>query len=177
MWMAAAQTGDMAAYRRLLVDVAPVIRGKVRQRWGYADGAEDVVQDVLMSVHEARHTYDPARPFAPWLLAVLNNRMADAARRQMRKAAVETAVETVPEPEGTGHAAVADEGMVDVEGLRLAIAGLPASQQQAVELLKLKELSLREASAVSGQSVAALKVATHRALKALRLILGGGKAG
>jgi RNA polymerase sigma-70 factor (ECF subfamily) len=37
-----------------------------------------------------------------------------------------------------------------------------------LELLKLRELSLAEASAVSGQSVSALKVGVHRAIKALR---------
>jgi RNA polymerase sigma-70 factor (ECF subfamily) len=44
-------------------------------------------------------------------------------------------------------------------------------QRQAVELLKLKEMSLKEAAAATGRSVAALKVATHRAIKNLRTIL------
>jgi RNA polymerase sigma-70 factor (ECF subfamily) len=51
--------------------------------------------------------------------------------------------------------------------LTAAIASLPQGQKQAVELLKLKELSLEEASKVSGKSVAALKVNVHRAIKAL----------
>ena len=45
---------------------------------------------------------------------------------------------------------------------------LPPGQRQAVELLKLREMSLLEASAASGQSVGALKVATHRAMASLR---------
>jgi RNA polymerase sigma-70 factor (ECF subfamily) len=40
-------------------------------------------------------------------------------------------------------------------------------------LLKLKEMSLKEASATTGMSIAALKVATHRGLKALRKMLTG----
>ena len=48
---------------------------------------------------------------------------------------------------------------------------LPPGQRQAVELLKLQEMSLKEASSVSGLSVAALKVATHRAVKTLRGLL------
>ena len=48
---------------------------------------------------------------------------------------------------------------------------LPPGQRQAVELLRLKEMSLKEASAASGQSVGALKVAMHRAGKSLREIL------
>ena len=54
------------------------------------------------------------------------------------------------------------------------IAILPASQREALELVKLKELSLLEASHISGQSVAALKVGVHRAIKALRLKAGPG---
>lgn len=49
-----------------------------------------------------------------------------------------------------------------------ALAALPAQQREAVELLKLREMSLAEASKVSGRSVAALKVNVHRAIKSLR---------
>jgi RNA polymerase sigma-70 factor, ECF subfamily len=52
------------------------------------------------------------------------------------------------------------------------MADLPPGQRQAIELLKLRELSLKEASAVSGASVGALKVAVHRGIAALRKALG-----
>ena len=51
-----------------------------------------------------------------------------------------------------------------------AVDGLPPSQREAIRLLKLEEMSLKEASAVSGKSVGSLKVATCRALKSLRKI-------
>ena len=54
---------------------------------------------------------------------------------------------------------------------------LPNPQRRAIELLKLQEMSLKEASAVSGMSIASLKVATHRALKGLRRILAGRSEG
>ncbi|MFX8891469.1 sigma factor-like helix-turn-helix DNA-binding protein, partial [Acinetobacter baumannii] len=49
---------------------------------------------------------------------------------------------------------------------------LPPMQRKAVQLLKLKEMSLKEASTESGMSIAALKVNVHRAVKSLRKILG-----
>jgi RNA polymerase sigma-70 factor (ECF subfamily) len=58
-------------------------------------------------------------------------------------------------------------------GLGAAIATLPDGQREAVELLKLREMSLIEASAVSGKSISALKVNVHRAIKALRAQLKG----
>jgi RNA polymerase sigma-70 factor (ECF subfamily) len=60
-----------------------------------------------------------------------------------------------------------------VEALQDALRALPAGQRRAIELLKLQELSLKEAAARSGTSVGALKVATHRAIAALRKALTG----
>ena len=54
------------------------------------------------------------------------------------------------------------------EALREAIEALPGGQRDAIEMLKLKEMSLKEAAAASGTTIGALKVATHRAMAALR---------
>lgn len=172
--MRAAQDGDGAGYARLLAEVSPVIRRTVRRRWSAQTvEIEDIVQEILLSVHSARHTYDPARPFLPWLMAIVQYRVADAGRRQTRRAANEQ-----PEcsfeyglPEASAEAPEEPPG--DPQALRRAIADLPEGQRRAVELLKLQERSLKEAAAETGMSVAALKVAVHRGIKALRLTLGG----
>ncbi len=62
---------------------------------------------------------------------------------------------------------------MEADALRAAIARLPDGQRRAIEMTKLQELSLREASTASGMSVAALKVATHRGVQALRKLLNG----
>ena len=56
----------------------------------------------------------------------------------------------------------------DPEQVRQAVKGFPVGQRTAIELLKLRELSLKVAADVSGMSVNALKVAAHRAIKSLR---------
>ena len=169
-WMRAGQGGDTAAYRHLLTEIAAAVRGFIRHRWGAFDGVEDVVQDVLLSVHTVRHTYDPVRPFRPWLFAIVRHRMADAARRHARKAAHEMTVEVLPEVFSGAEDSPWEHD--EIHRLRQAIATLPPGQRQAVEMLKLAEMSLKEAAAASGQSVAALKVAMHRALKTLKTRLG-----
>src|SRR5687767_383825 len=85
--MAAAQRGDSAAYRELLEAVTPRVRRLIRRRRGFlGDGSvEDIVQDVLLSLHTARATYDSARPFMPWLMALVRNRLADHARSYARR--------------------------------------------------------------------------------------------
>jgi DNA-directed RNA polymerase specialized sigma24 family protein len=55
--------------------------------------------------------------------------------------------------------------------VRRAVENLPAGQRTAIELLKLRELSLKEAANVSGMSVGALRVAAHRAIKRLHVSL------
>lgn len=174
--MQAAQDGDASSYVRLLSEIEPVIRRAVRRRWSAQMAEmEDIVQEILLSVHTSRHTYDPDRPFIPWLMAIVQYRVADAGRRVARRNAneqpecsfeyglPEVPVETAAEPPG------------DPQALRRAIADLPEGQRRAVELLKLQERSLKEASAETGMSVAALKVAVHRGIKALRQTLGGGE--
>src|SRR5712691_824655 len=63
--MAQAQAGEREAYRRLLEDITPFVRALASRRLRDASEVEDAVQDVLLTVHLIRHTYDPARPFAP----------------------------------------------------------------------------------------------------------------
>jgi RNA polymerase sigma-70 factor (ECF subfamily) len=60
------------------------------------------------------------------------------------------------------------EEAVNARLVREAVEQLPVRQRDAMRMLKLEEMSLQEAAAVSGMSVAALKVATHRAMKRLR---------
>jgi len=168
----AAQQGDAAAYAELLRLITPRIRRIVQRQRGFAGAAEaeDLVQDVLLSVHTVRATYDPARPFVPWLLAIVRNRLADGGRRYGRTARREISTDdvTFDEPEANPDV----EGFADAAALRAAVQALPEGQRQAIELLKLEELSLKEAAAISGTSVGALKVATHRALAGLRRTLG-----
>jgi RNA polymerase sigma factor (sigma-70 family) len=173
--MRAAQAGDAAAYLELLRALTPRIRRIIaRQRaFAGAEDVEDLVQDVLLSLHAVRATYDPARPFMPWFLAIVRNRLADGARRYARTTAREERFEdgdvTFAEPLTNPSLDTSDR----VEALHHAIRALPAGQRQAIELLKLQERSLKEAAAASGASVGALKVATHRAMVALRKALRG----
>jgi RNA polymerase sigma-70 factor (ECF subfamily) len=122
-------------------------------------------------LHTVRATYDPDRPFTPWLLAIVRNRLADGARRYARRAAHEVQLgDSDVTFEGTA-ANTDHEGFGDPEALARAIRALPRGQREAIEMLKLKELSLKEAAAATGSSIGALKVATHRALSALRRML------
>jgi RNA polymerase sigma-70 factor (ECF subfamily) len=170
--MARAQTGDRAAYHRLLTEITPYVRSIATRYHRTREDVEDAVQDVLLSIHTIRHTYDPTRPFGPWLATIADRRALDRLRKRLRSAGRETPLEPSHETFMT-EATNNDLAGLEAEELARALARLPPGQRQALELLKLKEMSLKEASAATGLSITALKVATHRALKSLRVAMQG----
>jgi RNA polymerase sigma-70 factor (ECF subfamily) len=168
--MRLAQDGDRPSYEELLREIAPLIRQMIRRRESFPlppQDVEDLVQDVLLSLHTARATYDPSRPFMPWIAAIVRNRVADGARRAVRLRGNEVAVDRLPETFSADETN-RQEAFGDAATLRSAITSLPGGQRQAMELLKLREMSLKEASIVSGMTVGALKVAAHRGIRSLR---------
>ena len=135
--------------------------------------AEDVVQDSLLTIHRVRHTYEPGRRVEPWLAAIVSRRAVDAMRRRGRQDRREVhdsaAYETFADPE-----AKSSDAGESAETLARMMAELTPKQKEALDLVKLREMSLAEASAASGQSISSLKVNIHRAIRKLRLGLGEG---
>jgi RNA polymerase sigma factor (sigma-70 family) len=172
--MRRAQDGDAVAYESLLSQVLPLLRRVVRRRCSAlpTQDIEDIVQETLVSLHGARATYNPRRPFLPWAMAIARNRIADAARRRARRVAHEVTVERFDGTFSSIDANIPVNAYRDPEALQQAIRKLPQGQRMAIETLKLREMSLKEAAAMTGMSVSALKVAAHRAMKSLRAALG-----
>lgn len=172
--MLAAQDGDRTAYRCLLQAIVPYLRAIARRYLGHGEDVEDAVQDILLIVHSIRHTYERGRPFKPWLGTIASRRCIDLLRRRAHRLQHEIDSDyDAPEHAGTGLAP--DEAVMQLHAsaeVQQAVAGLPARQREAIELLKLKELSLNEAAAASDQSIGSLKVACHRAIKSLKSALG-----
>jgi len=173
--MSAAQDGDRTAYDRLLRQIIPIVRACARRHCQNAADIEELVQETLLTVHRVRHTYDPRRPFLPWLTAIAVRRAIDGLRRRSRigrhEATQLSQLELDAASELHDHA---DEAQAIEEaasaGPRLAelLQRLPARQREALQMLKLREMSLAEAALATGQTVGALKVNAHRALRRLR---------
>jgi len=178
-WMRAAQAGDSVAYECLLGSLLAPLRGFVRNRGVDDGGAEDVVQEILILLHRARHTWRPERPFEPWLWAIARNAATDALRRQGR--------ERRQRDDGLEHGLdqlAADPASIELDPeLRLltaqlapdlveALRELPAAQREAIELLYIQQLDVAEAAQRAGVTQGALKVRAHRGSRALRDALG-----
>jgi RNA polymerase sigma factor (sigma-70 family) len=171
--MRLAQGGDGAAYVELLERITPLLQHAVRRKRAFLQphDVDDLVQSVLLALHSVRMTYDPRRPFLPWLMAIARNQIVDNARRCARQAANETRAEFDLETFSHGETNIHEENYGDPDALRVAIDALPANQRRAIEMLRLKEMTLKEAAAASGLSIPALKVAVYRAIKTLRKVL------
>jgi RNA polymerase sigma-70 factor (ECF subfamily) len=171
--MAAAQAGDRRAYEALLRECLPLLRAICRARLRDANEAEDAVQDTLLTIHRARDSYNAARPFRPWLVAIAERRALDRVRSRGRRAGREVPMDAAGEiASGEGGAEAELDAQRAAATLRGAVQDLPMAQRTALGLTKIEDLSLAEASRRSGMSVGALKVATHRAMGALRRRFG-----
>ena len=165
-----AQDGDTGAYRHVLRACVPLAAAAAWRRGVPPHMVDDVVQDVLVSLHQALATYDAERPFAPWLRAIATRRAIDALRRHTRCGAREVHVPIAylnhaEDPTDFVQAVIC---RAEAGRLRAAIATLPPRQRKAVEILGLQEHTLEQASNVTGSSKVALKVNFSRALRSLR---------
>lgn len=146
----------------------------VRQKWGNVAWIDDAVQETLLSVHRARHTFDPARPFAPWLYAIAHNRTIDVFRRERRIGEREQGTDVLPETVAPAGRASVD---IDVERVRAALAVLPHRQRDVIVGMKFEDESVREVGARLGLSDSAVKITAHRGYKVLRRLLGSSRHG
>ena len=158
------QQGDPDACRALLDDIGPSLTYFLRRRVADPHELEDVYQEVFMAIFEARHTYEPGRPFEPWLFAIARNIAADHARRRWTQARWEELVADLPDRP-------ADPSSITAPDLGTILSKLPSDQRDAVSMLKFEGLSLEAAAARAGVSVGALKVRAHRAYKALKRLI------
>ena len=155
------QDGDQQAFRTLFEELGPLIARFVRRRIADQTEAEDVCQEALIAIFKSRHTYQPSRPFEPWLYAIVRNVISRSFSLTFQRSRWQENVADLPEIEGEGPS---------IQGLELreAFARLSPNQQEAVRLTKFDGLSIAEASRAAGASVASMKVRVHRAYQSLK---------
>lgn len=166
-WMEQVQSGDGEAYRLLLDDVSAELRAFLRRRVREAQDVEDLLQEVLLTMHRARHTYDPARPFEPWLYAIARNTTIDLFRRDRSRTRWESLAD------GEAPVDMAVEAAGSEPSVDRVLEGLPDSQREALEMVKLEGMTIEEAAARAGVSQGAMRVRIHRGYRALRELLLG----
>jgi RNA polymerase sigma-70 factor (ECF subfamily) len=163
------QRGEEEAYAELLVLLTAAARSYVRARAGRSVAwLDDAVQEILVAVHQARHTFDSRRPFAPWFYAIARNRFVDVLRREQRVRRHEITGAEWSDPASADH----DPARVDMDAVRQALALLPPRQREVVEAIKLREEGVQNIAARLAMTVTSVKVTAHRGYRTLRRLLG-----
>lgn len=127
------------------------------------DDIEDLVQEVLIAVHNARHTYRPDEPLTAWVHAIARYKLTDFLRARARKDAVTESIDDHDE-----IFALSDNEPGDARrDIGKLLDHLPDKQRMSILHVKLQGLSVAEAAHLTGLSESAVKVSVHRGLKAL----------
>lgn len=166
--MANSQAGSESDYHQLLTELTQVIDRFLRSRFGDNDFVGDCVQESLIAVHQARHTYDPKRSFRPWLFAIVRHKAIDALRRQRNQYKVIDQYRVNQEVQLQGG----NSDDAESEFFRGRLLELLSPQHQEVlTLTKVIGFSIAETAEKLGISESAVKVRVHRAVHKLRMVM------
>ena len=163
--MRQALAGDQRAYAELLRETARFLRPFLSRRLNADSEIDDLLQEILISIHKARHTYDGLRPYKPWAYAIAKFRLQDHLR--MHYADRLRQAEDIAELENILHADVT-ETAIDYESISGEIEKLPEKQATILRLIHRDGYTAKETAQKMGMNESAVKVAAHRAYKILR---------
>jgi len=172
--MRAANRGDTDAYRHLMAAIAPALRGFARRAFARSglgvDEVEDAVQETLLALHLKRHTWDERQPLVPWVKAIARNKVIDALRRRGGSTHIplDELSDTLADDRNSDSGQAAD--------IANAVSHLKERDRQIVVAMSIEGASARDVAQRLAMSEGAVRVALHRALKALAKTLGSGTA-
>lgn len=163
--MQQALAGDQRAYAILLQKTASLLRPFLAKRLSFTSEVDDLMQEILISIHKARHTFDGNRPYKPWAYAIAKFRLQDYLRShysdQLRQALdLDELEESLHEP--------VTETVISYESISGEVQKLPEKQATILRLMHQDGYTAKEVAEKLGMNESAVKVAAHRAYKVLR---------
>jgi RNA polymerase sigma-70 factor, ECF subfamily len=156
--------GDATAYHIFLGELAAHLRSFLRRRLArLPEEVEDLIQELLLAIHNQRHTYDPEQPLTAWVQAIARYKLIDLLRRRSRTDVLHDPLDEEEELFAAADAGAA-EARYDVAKL---LQELPDRQRLPILYVKIEGGSVADAAKRTGMSESAVKVGIHRGLKAL----------
>jgi RNA polymerase sigma-70 factor, ECF subfamily len=170
--MVAYQQADASGTERLLSLLCPILGRFFGSMPDTRLAVDDLVQETLLRVHRARHTYRPGEPLLPWVYAIARHTRVDHFRKVRRRQAQE---EQVDFSELQTHAAptTPNRSLPDFETL---MRYLPDSQREVLTMLKVLGMTVDEVARATSSTGGAVKQKAHRAYEKLRSVLGNWQA-
>jgi RNA polymerase sigma-70 factor, ECF subfamily len=165
--MRAERRGEAAVYERMLKELASALRRSLAPRLvrvGFgAHETEDLVQEILIGLHNKRHTWDPARPFLPWLHTVSRYKLIDFMRHRRRDTRrrvdlpLDDWLEMVDPQEANRSTWEVDRHL----------AVLPVGQRKVVRAIAVEGASVRSIAQELATSEGVVRMTLHRAISRL----------
>ncbi len=154
------------ATRESILAAIPSLRAFAVSLCGNVDRADDLVQEALTRALANIDSFRPGSNMSAWLFTILRNHFRSEYRKRRRE---------VEDPEGW-HAAnlkshPEQEGHLEYEELRTAMAELPEDQREALILVGASGFSCEEAAEICGCAVGTIKSRVSRARKRLGAML------
>lgn len=161
--LCAGLAGDSLAYAKFLGKITPLLRKMVSRRLNNSE-VEDVVQEVLISIHKARHTYDGERPIMPWIVSIARFRITDHLRKHYAQMRHQTS--DIADYENI-LADVTDDSS-ESESVEELMDGVQENHRKILTLMHVEGYTAKEVGIKMNMNESAVKVAAHRAIKKIR---------
>ena len=163
--------GDGHSYSQLLEKVSElmepfVARSLTKFGLSASGGHEDVLQEILLAIHQKRASFDPEQYFLPWVYAIARYKTTDYLRRNKVSFQTDSIDELDFEFEN-----VTTENLGNGLDIQTLCEKLPHKQRDLLLLVKVEGLSINETAIKTGFSPSDVKVTVHRALKGLKKIV------
>ena len=164
------QKGDVAAATELVRTVSPMFVRFCLAQGDSREDIDDIVQEIWLRIHRARHTFRPQAAAEPWLYAIARHTRLDFRRRRQRHRSREIQMDPLPEM----SAPAAPETAPPLAEL---LAALPSGQREVITMLKGCGMTLEEVARATGSTIGAVKQKAHRAYERLRATCDGALLG
>ncbi len=161
--MKSAIAGNQSSYQEFLLQTSKLLRSFISKRINQSD-VEDVLQEILISIHKSRHTYDCERPIIPWLMSIANFRIND----HLRKHYLEMRHKTSNIDDFIEILADVTNEQSSNELINDIFADLDSKQKKILTMMYIEGYTAKEVGRTINMNESAVKVAAHRAVKKIK---------
>lgn len=166
--MKEAQGGNSTSYETLLSEVYMFLESYLNSKVYNKSQVDDVIQEIILAMHNSRHTFDCSKSFMSWLLAIAHYKVSDHLRFQFKQKTQELEDSILDDSSDALSALIENQ---NIQLLHQAIDELDQKPRQIIKLLKIEGFKISEVASKLNLSESNVKVIAHRAYQGLELKL------
>lgn len=168
--MKEAQEGNSTSYETLLAEVYMFLESYLNSKVYNKSQIDDVIQEVILAIHNSRHTFDSSKSFMSWLLAIAHYKVSDHLRYQFKQKTQELEDSIIDANSDALTALIENQ---NIQLLHQAIDELDKKPRQIIKLLKVEGFKISEVANKLNLSESNVKIIAHRAYQGLEVKLRG----